>query len=144
MESITISDIVDLSGVGRTTYFRNFSSKQEMISFRLVLYWKRWCDEQSLVERKNFLLDNALSFFKFNYSIRDVLSVLYERNLQSTVYDAFNMEMIPEDTNDAFQCYKSRFYAYGLFGLLDQWIKRDFSDSPEDMARHIVDILHFT
>ena len=29
-------------------------------------------------------------------------------------------------------------YSYGLFGLLDEWIKRDFQETPEEM----VDIIY--
>ena len=57
------------------------------------------------------------------------------------VYDAFYIVMMPQLGINVSECYKSRFYSYGLFGLLDEWIKRGFYESPEEMTdliNHIV------
>ncbi|MGN1347465.1 MAG: TetR-like C-terminal domain-containing protein, partial [Acutalibacteraceae bacterium] len=35
----------------------------------------------------------------------------------------------------ALECYQSRFYAYGVFGLLEEWIKRGFKETPEEMEK---------
>lgn len=43
-------------------------------------------------------------------------------------------EFLKECTADAEECYTSRFYSYGLFGLLDEWIKRDYHETPQEMA----------
>ena len=134
IEKITIPEIAKLSSVGRTTYFRNFTSKNEMLTFKLVQLWERWAEDQDLRERKNFSLNNALSFFQFNYSIKNLLELIYERNV---VYDAFYIVMMPQLGINVLECYKSRFYSYGLFGLLDEWIKRGFYESPEEMTEFV-------
>ena len=54
------------------------------------------------------------------------------------MYEAFYQIMAPKQKNNAAKAYRSRFYSYGLFGLLDEWIKRDFQESPEEM----VDIIY--
>lgn len=64
IEKITIPEISELSGVGRTTYFRNFTSKNEMLTFKFVQLWNRWAEDQELIERKDFSVNNALSFFR--------------------------------------------------------------------------------
>ena len=45
------------------------------------------------------------------------------------VYDAFYIVMMPQLGINVSECYKSRFYSYGLFGLLDEWVKRGFYES---------------
>ena len=141
IKKITIPEISELSGVGRTTYFRNFTSKKEMLTFKLVQLWERWAQEQELKECKDFSLNNSLSFFQFNYNIKNLLELIYDRNLLNVVYDAFYIVMMPQSGINALECYKSRFYLYGLLGLLDEWIKRGFYESPEEIAelvKHIV------
>ena len=32
------------------------------------------------------------------------------------------------------ECYEARFYSYGLFGFLDEWIKRGFYETPEQIT----------
>ena len=109
--------------------------------FPVVQLWDRWAQEQELKECKDFSLNNSFSFFQFNYNIKNLLELIYDRNLQNVVYDAFYIVMMPQSGNNALECYKSRFYSYGLFGLLDEWIKRGFYESPEEiteLVKHIV------
>ncbi len=134
IEKISIQEIVETASVGRTTYFRNYTNKKEALTFKIVRAWERWAEEQELVERRKYTLDNALDFFQFNYSIQALLTLLYERKLQSALYDAFYNIMVPQCETDTAECYKSRFYSYGLFGMLDEWIKRGFYESPKKMA----------
>ncbi len=135
IEKITIPEIAETADVGRTTFFRNFASKTEMITFKLIKLWERWTEERSMLEKSEFSLDKATDFFEFNYKIKELLEIIYHRDLQTTVYDAFYKVMMPQFEADAQERYRSRFYSYGLFGLLDEWIKRDFSETPEEMAK---------
>ncbi len=134
-EKITIPEIAGLAGVGRTTYFRNFSSKEEMLSFKLIVLWERWAEEHKVRVKRRYSAENALTFFRFNYSIRELLSLMYSQNLQSSLYRAFNIYMMPPNEKDPVECYKSSFYSYGLFGVLDAWIVRGFDLTPEQMAQ---------
>lgn len=134
IEKITVPEIAEMADVGRTTFFRNFTSKTEVVTFKLIKLWERWAEEHDMVERAKFTLDNAADFFEFNYSIRELLVLIYQRDLQPTVYDAFYKVMMPQYGADTQECYESRFYSYGLFGLLDEWIKRGFNETPEQMA----------
>ncbi len=133
VEKITIPEIAVLAGVGRTTYFRNFGSKEEMLSFKLILLWERWAEEHRVEKKKHFNTENALVFFRFNHHIRPLLELLYRQNLQSVIFRSFYDYMMPKDSADPFECYKSSFYSYGLFGLLDEWITHGFRETPEQM-----------
>ena len=139
MDKITVPEIAKLAGVGRTTYFRNFRSKEEMLSFKLILLWERWTDEHK-AKKRSYSPDNALVFFQFNYSIRSLLSLMYSRGLQSALYGAFNTYLTPQPEADPPERYKSSFYSYGLFGLLDEWILRGFRETPEQMAKIVKEI----
>lgn len=137
LNKISVPEIAETAQVGRTTYFRNFSSKQEAITFKLVKLWERWTNDHNIIERKNFSAENGLTFFEFNYSIKDLLSLFYERGLQSAVYDAFYSIMVSQNEENVLECYRGLFYSYGLFGLLDGWIKRGFRETPEEMQEYI-------
>lgn len=140
IEKISVPEIAETASVGRTTYFRNYTNKNEALTFKIVRSWERWAEEHDLAERRKYTLANALDFFQFNYSIRNLLTLLYEKNLQSALYDAFYNIMVSQCGADTVECYKSRFYSYGLFGLLDEWIKRGFYESPERMAEILREI----
>lgn len=133
-EKIPIKEIADTAGVGRATWFRNYTSKNEALTFKFVQVWNRWADEHAIAVRDRFDLANAKNFFQFNYEIKHILEIVYTSNMQSAIYDAFYQVMMPQYGANAKECYQARFYSYGLFGLLDEWIKRGFKESVEEMV----------
>lgn len=139
---ITINEIAEGARVNRSTWFRNYATKNEALTFKLVRLWNRWADEHELLERRRFTLDNAQDFFQFNYENQHILNVIYRADLQSAVYDAFYQVMMPQFGADARECYESRFYSYGLFGLLDEWVKREFVETPKEMTELLYKIMN--
>ncbi|WP_434309468.1 TetR/AcrR family transcriptional regulator [Hominifimenecus sp. rT4P-3] len=135
IEKITIPEIAEMANVGRTTYFRNFTAKNEVLTFKITQLWDRWADEHGLAEPRGYSPNNALDFFNFNSSIRELLNLIYTRGLQSALYDAFYHIIMPPYGATSIERYKNSFYCYGLFGLLDQWIKCKYKESPEEMAK---------
>ena len=133
-EKISIKEIADTAGVGRATWFRNYTSKNEALTCKFVQVWNRWADEHAIAVRDRFDLANAKNFFQFNYEIKHILEIVYTSNMQSAIYDAFYQVMMPQYGANAKECYQARFYSYGLFGLLDEWIKRGFKESVEEMV----------
>ena len=60
---ITVNDITTVAGVGRSTWFRNFVTKSDALTFKLVRLWERWAKEHNLSDHQRFNLDNARDFF---------------------------------------------------------------------------------
>jgi AcrR family transcriptional regulator len=137
IDKITISEITDLANVGRATYFRYFSDKADVITFKLVRLWNRWAEEHNLREKNRFTVEQAKSFFDFNLSIRSFHKIIYEAKQQTSIYNAFSQVMMPQFGSDAAECYRNRFLSYGLFGLLDEWIRRGYRESPQEMAEMV-------
>lgn len=132
---ITVREITDLAGVGRVTWFRNFASKEEALTCKLLFLWQRYADEHALHTAGNYTARNAADFFAFTYGIRQILETLCKAGLQICIYEAFyRIISFRADENPA-DCYRRRFYAYGLFGLLTEWQKRDWYESPTEMTR---------
>ena len=131
---ITVTEIAARAGVGRTTYFRNFSCKEDMLSFKLIRLWQKWAEDHRLAERYDFSLDNALTFFEFNLSIRPLLELIHKHGLQTSIYNAFYENMYRPRNADPLDVYRTRFYSYGVYGVLDEWIARGFAESPQQMA----------
>lgn len=131
---ITINEIAKGAGVNRSTWFRNFTTKNEALTFKLVYSWERWAQEYELENHHRYTLDNAKDFFRFNYKNCHILTVICEANLQSVIYDAFYQILMPQFNANAQECYERRFYANGMFGLLDEWVKREFRETPEEMT----------
>lgn len=136
---ITADEIAARAGVGRATYFRHFHSRQELAVYKLLRLWERFCDESRLNERSRFALENARVFFAYNYSIRETLDTLYRAGYDGAVFAAVQAIML--DGLAGSDWYRERFYAYGLFGLLDGWVRRGYAETPAQMAALTVQIV---
>ena len=133
-EKVTVNEIADLAGVNRSTWFRNFKTKNDALSFKIVILWNRYRNDHGLSSEK-YTLDNARDFFAFTYENRFLLQLAYTAQVQSSIYDGFYQIMMSQYDGSAYECYRGRFYSYALFGLLDEWVKRDFSESPADLSK---------
>lgn len=130
---ITIDEIASKAEVHRTTWYRNFTSKGEMITFKLIRLWDSWGKNHGVVVKEGFNIDNADPFYRFNYEIKDLLKLITDANLSGALYEAFYQTLKPKFEDSVAEGYKARFYSYGLLGVLNEWIDRDFSEKPEDM-----------
>lgn len=135
LDKITITEITAEAGVGRSTWFRNFTDKSDALTFKLIRLWERCADEHNISVRDRYTVDNARNFFEFNLEHSDILQTIYAANLQSAVYNAFYRVMVLRHGADIEERYSARFYSYGLFGLLDEWIRRDFAESVDEMVK---------
>lgn len=139
---VTINEIAEIAGVNRSTWFRNFDTKEEALTFKLVQLWNRYAEEHNLVARQDYRLNNAKDFFAFNYEIRDLLHIISDAGLSASIYQAFYELMMSQYGNTPAECYEARFYSYGIFGFLTEWIKRDFQETAEEMTALFNQIIH--
>lgn len=142
IEKISIDEIVKKAGVGRATYFRAFGSKNEAITFKFIKMWEQYCELNDVKVRDSFDLNNAKHFFEYNYSIRHILDIVYRAGLQEAIHESFyRIVLTMERKSDTQRLYREKFYAHGLYGLLDEWVKRGFSETPDEMAQMIIQIV---
>lgn len=140
LNEIRVEDIVQNASVGRVTYFRHFSSKEEVLQFKISCLWDKYCDTHNIIVRNRFDRNNAAAFFHFNYEIRNYLKTLYQSGLETIVFNVFKDILIPKDIYSE-QWYREKFYSYGLYGLLDGWVRKDFLETPEQMTRKFFEIM---
>ena len=131
---ITVNEIAAAAGVNRSTWFRHFETKNDALTFKLVQLWLRYTAVQTQISQ-HYTLENAHDFFKFTYQIRELLTTIYQAGAQSAVYSAFYQIMISQQSKSTLEAYAARFYSYGLFGLLDEWYKREFHETPDEMTQ---------
>lgn len=140
-EKITVTEITEAAGVNRSTWFRNFESKDEALTFKLVLLWYQWAGEHGMRDCRRYTAENVEDFFAFNASIQPVLETIYHAEQLPCVYDAFCHVMSAKSETTPAQAYEARFYSYGLFGLLDEWIGRGFCETPQQLAEMLREMM---
>ena len=130
LAKITINELVSVAGVGRMTYFRNFTTKLDVISFKLKLLSKQYYS--SLKEQPKTEEQKRLHFFKYIYQNKELFSLLNKQNafiiLLYFLQDATNnSNNAPEDK------YKIPFFVFGTTGIVSTWANDDFKQTPEEI-----------
>ena len=135
LEKIQVKQICDISGYHRASWFRAFRSKSEAVTYHMVRLWQQYCDKHDIAVRDDFSIDNADAFFQYNYEVRDTTRLLYQRGLMPELAASFTITMHDRHADDPTKAYHSAMFAFSLFGILREWIIRDFDQTPAEMAR---------
>ena len=135
LEKIQVKQICDVSGYHRASWFRAFRSKSEAVTYHMVRLWQQYCDKHDIAVRDDFMIDNADAFFQYNFEVRDTTRLLYRRGLMTELAASFTSTMHDHHADDPIKAYHSAMFAFSLFGILREWIIRDFDQTPAEMAR---------
>ncbi len=136
LEKISIEDMTARADVGRSTYFRYFKSKEEVLSFKLLCLWKRFSQERGGDGIAQVSRESIQSLFEFCLSIRPVFELLYATGHQDVILDFYLQGAAPIIAQaDASTHYFIQFITFGLFGLMNAWVLRGYRETPEEMAQ---------
>ncbi len=140
---ISIQEISNEAQLDRRTFYRNFSSKEDILSFHI----KNLSDElvASLLEEPTLNIPTVLKiFFEKAEKHKTFLICLKDNNLLMFLLNSFN-ELLPsihliieskfngqfEDENIE---YIFAFNTGGFWNILIKWINEDFTNTPAEMA----------
>ena len=134
LHAITITMIVQKAQVGRASFYRNFSSKEDVIRQHMAGLLKEWGEAYEALGRLDELLPSLLRHF---YKHRDFYLLLYKRGLSHYILDAVRGAMDFSGKSDA-EVYSLNWFAGGLYGVVTEWLRRGMEGPPEEVKR----ILH--
>lgn len=127
---ITITKLCHKAGVSRLSFYRNYNSKEDIIVKYLNEQANLWWEK--LIKNKED--DIILSTFNHFFSHKDKLEIIYNASLSHLLYKNILDCSGPKDELENNIAYTNGWVSGGLFGFLDEWIKRGFQESPEELA----------
>ena len=138
LESITIREITELANVSRVTYYRNFTSKEEVIEFKLDKLMTDWIEHEKTI-RNTSACELAIRFFQFFYSIRDIVQTLIQAKLSLLLLNALIIRFGDVFTQDCAEYYRQIFISFGLCGVILTWMDTGMNESPEEMGKIVTE-----
>ncbi len=141
LDKIQVKQICDASGYHRASWFRAFHSKSEAVTYYMARLWQLYCEQHGLERYNDWVINNAEAFFQYNYEIRDTLRLLQRRGLMKELADSFTATLQDHYTTDPVRAYHTAMFAFSLYGILREWIIRDFDQSPAVMTSIVHDTI---
>ena len=134
-DRITVSALTERAGVGRASFYRSFTSKEDVLrqeNRRLTEIWRlRW--EQQAEQTENFLV----SLLDFYQEHAPFYRALYQAGLFQIVLDDYlkRSEITPQLPNA--MAYLKSSLAYLTYGWVIEWVHRGMQESGTELARMI-------
>lgn len=133
ISEISISELCEVAGVGRTSFYRNFETREDILKTYMERKLRDWSlrwegqPEPPLGE----LIYRVFCFFEND---RDFYSLLNERGLvyllKDIILDICNFD--PEQ--EAVAAYASAYAAFSLYGWIETWFRRGMRESAKELA----------
>ena len=134
--SIPVSALTEKAGVGRASFYRNFTSKEDVLRQEASRLMEEWAEEwgRHSPAAPNELLISLLDFYKRHsgFYLR-----LYRAGLSGIVLDTLlqRAEITPELPNAA--AYLKSAMAYMVYGWVIEWMHRGMRESGTELAEMI-------
>jgi AcrR family transcriptional regulator len=138
---ISIGEITDKAGVNRSTYYRHFSSKEEIIKF----YFKRILHGYSLVFNRNDTYKTHLQKLFQHYLVyKQEFLLIYKNGLAHVILDALNDFFEPIANNETGKVQKRLriyWYAGATYNLFLYWLEGGMKETPEELGGIAAELL---
>ena len=137
INEIDIRFLCQEAGVGRASFYRNFSSKEQVILEHASSLIQAWGDAfEADPDSSPFNVFGSLfDHFKQN---KKFYTLLYKQNMSGVILETIKdkVGLIPSLSNK--EAYEKAFFSYGLYGWICEWIKRGMKESAEGINHLLV------
>ena len=116
------------------TYFRNFKSKEELLIYRLNGLWEKK-KQRSTFPHDRGIHEQAYWLFSFCEDEKDLLKLISEHKKTNILLDFFKQCVVLPSTNSSKERYLKVYQAYGMTGIVTDWIEHGCVEDTETLAR---------
>lgn len=135
-QKITISDIAKKAEVDRSTYYRNFHSKEDIIEYFFDRILQEFLDSFSDFSSIDYTI-YFYSIFSIFYAYKKEVLLIYKTSLASCLLEAlskrFRFSQYSEEAPVPKQ-YEISYIIGGIYNCLMLWMARDMEETPEQMS----------
>ena len=133
-ENITVKEICEKADVNRSTYYRNFSSKEDIIKYKLENILDEYIEEfegQEDTSRQNYINTILATFSRH----KEFFKTIHKHNqtylLQNVLTEYFSVK---DNVNDKKELYRSYYHIGGICSFTICWIENGMEDDISELS----------
>jgi len=131
LSEISITEIVERAGVARVSFYRNFSSKEDVIKKHLGILICEWGKEFEEKGDPGYFAESLLKHF---YKHREFYLLLYRHELSAMIYENLRDACDMKNARTNIERYTKSMFAGAIFGWLDEWARQGMPETPEEIV----------
>ena len=138
LNDISIKELCDVANVGRASFYRNYESKEDVIrnySNILIQQWGHEFESNPNSSIFNFF-ESLFTHFEQN---KTFYLYLHKINMSQIILDTIKKTMQINSGLSSKEVYGRTWLAYGIYGLIEEWIARGMLESPTQMNQLIAE-----
>lgn len=134
---ITIGEITKKAGVNRSTYYRHFESKENIILFYFDSIMNEYLNRFRSKQNTDFR-EYMLTMFETFYTHKDALLAIHREGLSVLLFDVlmkyFNFSEI-EMSAPPIQQFAASYHLGGIYNNILLWFSHAMKETPKEMTR---------
>lgn len=154
-QEITVSELVLRADLGRRTFYRNFTSKEEVLEAYLKNLIQEFVEHLSTYE---ILTPDICLYeiFKLCSNNKAFLTGLHKSKMLGFLLDEWNVSLpilhemliekipdFPNQHNETALAYTLAFNTGGTWNVISKWVSSGMNQSPEEMASIAMNLVKF-
>lgn len=136
LAEISISELCEQAGVGRTSFYRNFESKEDIVRRQIRQLFQK--SLQPLKDGSDLSLPQIVELvFSHLEANRSFYGLLNKRNLTDLIQDVL-LEFCGFNPDQPLAAaYSSAFIGFFLYGWIETWFCRGMKDATEELLANL-------
>ena len=137
---ISITEITDKAKVNRVSFYRNFTSKEDIIDKWIKSTTQNFLSKSDISYQKDSTIDYFTKLFTHLEKYKTEAMLIYKANLFNLLKDEFDNNLINLHKKE-YSNYKSYFLAGGIFNVYYFWLINGCKETPQQVAEKLVDLM---
>lgn len=133
-EEITIKEISEKAEVYRSTYYRNYKSKEEIIKYKISTIMDEYQEQYYKTKQKDkeTYLHTIFSTFQKH---EEFFKIIHQQKQSYLIQQVLEEYFIKNRTvKDKEEYYKIYYHIGGINGFIIYWIENNMKETPEELT----------
>lgn len=139
---ISITELVNLAGVSRTAFYRNYKTKEDIlhdyVSEVVNTIYKSMKSNIKIDNSYEYWLQMFIDFTPVSDTFKILINAKFGEIIQNNIFQMLEEE---DKKNSVQEKYVNQFWSGAIFCILKQWILDERKETPQEMASICCSIL---